>query len=433
MFIQKIFVSLLLSTVSLASSADSSQRIKEESARFKQYPVSLTLESAIARTLANNPQLFQFRFQQQSLAAQRRAMAFSPPTQVHLELENFAGGGAFSGVDSTETTLALSSVIELGGKTRSRIALVDAKSDRLKYERQAATLDVLGALTSLYISCLSTQESIKLAEEGVSLAKKMFDTVEQRSSRGAAPEADVMRARAAIAGAKLRQEALRRKYRAQKVSLASFWGQTKPNFSTLDGSISEFDSSDSFASLYQRAQNSPSIEIFASEARLKNAEIKLAQAQSRADVGWRLGVRQLEETNDTVLVAGVSIPLFASKRNRPAIAAARAERNAVEYKQTDAVLKLHSRLFHAFSQREANIYAVEEIRTNVLPFLQQGLKLTREAYENGRYRYQDWIAAQQDLLAAKRHLIEAATAAQISQALIEQLIAEPLQEGVLTH
>ena len=59
--------------------------------------------------------------------------------------------------------------------------------------------------------------------------------------------------------------------------------------------------------------------------------------------------------------------------------------------------------------------------------------LTRQAYENGRYRYQDWIAAQEELLTAKQQHIESATAAQLNQALIEQLIAEPLATNDLSY
>ena len=430
MFIQKLLIASLLGIISVACFAEPDEPSMEvatvDNAQYARLPATLTLEEAISRTLAKNPQLYQFRFRQQSLAAQRQAMGFSRPVQMEFDVENIAGSGTYSDAENVEMTLALSSVIELGGKAKSRVAIVDAKSDRLEYERQASTLDVLGALNALFIRCLSTQERVELAEEGVKLAREMFNTVEQRSSKGAAPEADAMRARAALAGAKLRLEALRRKLSAQKIELASFWGQSKPNFASLGGSLSEFDSSDSFASLFQRAKNSPSIGVFASEVRLKDAEIKLARAQSRVDVGWRLGVRQFEETNDTALVAGVSIPLFSGSRNQPAIAEARSERKVFEYLQADAILKLRSRLYDAFAQREANIYAVEEIRINILPFLQQALELTGEAYENGRYPYQNWISAQQDLLAAKRHLIEASTAAQLSQALIEQLVAEPL-------
>ena len=433
---RNIIAALLLGSLSLLSWADSTKsslQNTEQVSRRVNASTALTLEDAITRTLKNNPQLYQYRFRQQSLVAQRESSSLSPALNLGLEVENIAGSGEFNGVDSAETTLALSSVIELGAKARSRVAVIDARTDRLNFERQAATLDVLGELTTTFIRSLSTQENIALAMEAVALSEQMLKTVEQRASKGAAPEAEVMRAKAALTRTSIRLQALRSSFKRQKVTLSSFWGGTNPHFTELSGSLSALGSSDDFASLLQRAKHSPAIAIFASEARLKDAEVKLAQAQSRVDIGWQLGVRRFEATDDTALTAGVSIPLFSGKRNRGAVASALAERNAVDYQQADAQLKLHNRLFAAFSQREENKAAVEQFSTQVLPALEQALLLTRQAYENGRYRYQDWIAAQEELLTAKQQHIEAATAAQLNQALIEQLIAEPLATDDLSY
>ncbi len=433
---RNIIAALLLGSLSLVSWADSTKspmQDTEQASRRINTSTALTLEDAISRTLKNNPQLYQYRFRRQSLVAQRETSSLSPALQLGLEVENVAGSGEFNGVDSAETTLALSSVIELGAKARSRVAVIDARTDRLNFERQAATLDVLGELTTTFIRSLSTQENIALAMEAVALSEQMLKTVKQRASKGAAPEAEVMRAKAALTRTSIRLQALRSSFKRQKVTLSSFWGSTNPHFTELSGSLSAFGSSDDFANLLQRAKHSPAIAIFASEARLKDAEIKLARAQSRVDIGWQLGVRRFEETDDTALTAGVSIPLFSGKRNRGAVASALAERNAVDYRQADAQLQLHNRLFAAYSQREENKAAVEQFSSHVLPALEQALRLTRQAYENGRYRYQDWIAAQEELLTAKQQHIEAATAAQLNQALIEQLIAEPLATNDLSY
>jgi cobalt-zinc-cadmium efflux system outer membrane protein len=433
---RSIIAALLLGSLSLFSWADSTKlplQDTEQASRRVNASTTLTLEDAITRTLKNNPQLYQYRFRQQSLLAQRESSSLSPAMNLGLVVENIAGSGEFNGVDSAETTLALSSVIELGAKARSRVAVIDARTDRLNFERQAATLDVLGELTTTFIRSLSTQENIALAMEAVALSEQMLKTVKQRASKGAAPEAEVMRAKAALTRTSIRLQALRSSFNRQKVTLSSFWGGTNPHFTELSGSLSAFGASDDFASLLQRAKHSPAIAIFTSEARLKDAEVKLAQAQSRVDIGWQLGVRRFEETDDTAFTAGVSIPLFSCKRNRGAVASALAERNAVDYQQADAQLKLHNRLFAAFSQREENKAAVEQFSSHVLPALEQALRLTRQAYENGRYRYQDWIAAQEELLTAKQQHIEAATAAQLNQTLIEQLIAEPLATNDLSY
>ena len=394
---------------------------------------ALRLENAVSRTLSQNPELYQYQFREQGLAAQRQVGALSPAIQLDIEVENVGGSGDFRALDSAETTIALSSVIELGDKARSRVAVVDARSDRLNYERQAATLDVLGELATLYIRALSTQENIALAEETAALSERMRNTVEERVSRGAAPEAELMRADAALSRATIQLQSLKASFERQKVGLSRFWGDMNPDFGELTGDLMTFDRASDFSNLFQRAKQSPAIAIFASEARLKEAQVELAQAQSRVDVGWQLGVRRFEETSDTAFTAGVSIPLFSGKRNQGAVASALAERNAVEYQEMDALLQLHNQLFTAFSQRQENKAAVEQFDAQVLPALERALDLTEQAYESGRYRYQDWIVAQEELLAAKQQRIEAATAAQLSQVLIEQLISEPLQANGLLN
>ena len=157
---RNIFAVLLLGSLSLVSWADSTKSPMQNTEQASQ-PINastaLTLEDAITRTLKSNPQLYQYRFRQQSLIAQRESSSLSPALQLGLEVENIAGSGEFNGVDSAETTLALSSVIELGAKARSRVAVIDARTDRLNFERQAATLDVLGELTATFIRSLSTQ------------------------------------------------------------------------------------------------------------------------------------------------------------------------------------------------------------------------------------------------------------------------------------
>jgi cobalt-zinc-cadmium efflux system outer membrane protein len=122
----------------------------------------------------------------------------------------------------------------------------------------------------------------------------------------------------------------------------------------------------------------------------------------------------------------MSIPLFSDKRNKGTVVAAMAERNEVEYKRQAALLRLHTQLFEAYSQRHQHIDAIKVYQNTVLPELSAALTSTQRAYENGRYSYQDWIAAQQALLRAKQALIESAASAALNQVLIEKLTGEQL-------
>ena len=386
----------------------------------------LTLEAAVQKTLHQNPQLHQFTFTRKRLLAEREVNALKPGYEWGMELENFAGTGDTSGFDSAEITVALSSVIELGDKRESRISVVDARLDRFELERQARTLDVLGEVTRAFIQLLGTQEELKLSSEAVALSKGLYKTVQERARRGAASDAEVMRAKAMFTQSQLRQESVRQKLERQKISLARYWGDTAMSYSELEGDLFAFGSPLNFADLYSKVKTSPAITVFASDIRLKEAEVRLAQTQNQADVSWQFGVKRLEESGDTALTLGFSMPLFAERRNRSRVNAALAESNAVAYQRSDRLLALHDRLFTAYSQRQQFITAHQRLQKDIIPDLERALAITREAYDRGRLKYQDWINAQQELLSAKQQLIETASAALLNQAAIEQLTAEPL-------
>lgn len=389
---------------------------------------TLTLNEALTRTLAHNPHLYQYRFTQEALNAQRKTSALRPAMALELEVENFAGSGENEGFDSAETTLALSSVIELGAKRQARVSYADARINQAEWEQQADSLDVLGELTAIYIESLATQANIRLAEESLDLSQSLLKTVKARSVQGATPEAEVMRAQAAVARGEIRLTALVEQFERQKVQLTRFWGDITPAFSTLEGNLFEFGENPGFEQLYARVKTSPALQVLASEARIRDAEVALARTGGRSDLTWRAGIKRFEETGDSAFTAGLSIPLFSNKRSSGEVTAALANRNAVDYAQQDLLLRLHAQLFEAYSLRKQSIAAANKTQNVVIPALENALKLTRQAYESGRYRYLDLIAAQEELLATKQARIDAASTALISQALIEKLSSEALNQ-----
>ena len=103
----------------------------------------LTLERAVAAALLGNPELRSFEFQIHAQDARTRQAGLRPATELTLELENALGTGEYRGAESVEATLALSQLIELGGKREARIAAANAGRGVLDVERQARQLDVL--------------------------------------------------------------------------------------------------------------------------------------------------------------------------------------------------------------------------------------------------------------------------------------------------
>ena len=178
--------------------------------------------------------------------------------------------------------------------------------------------------------------------------------------------------------------------------------------------------------LYAKVEKNPAIQIFAAEERLKEAEVRLAKTQSRADISWSVGVRRFQESDNSALVAGFSMPLFSSKRNSGAVSTALAQRNEIFVQKEVALLNMHTQLFRAFHNRKQAILTVKELQNTIIPVLEEALKETQAAYQRGRYGYLEYVSARQELLSARRTLIESASSALTYGAEIEQLTAEPL-------
>jgi cobalt-zinc-cadmium efflux system outer membrane protein len=258
------------------------------------------------------------------------------------------------------------------------------------------------------------------------LSQSLLKTVQSRSAKGATPEAEVKRAKAALVRAELQLAASMSQFERQKVTLAQFWGVSDPAFTTLSGTLFQYREAEKFDQLFARIQSSPSLQVFLTETRVQEANLTLAKANARSDLTWQIGVRRMEESSDTAFVAGISVPLFSGRRNQGGVRAAEAQRDSAATAEKAALLRLHSELFQAFTLRAQSIDAVSRIKGTAIPALESALELTQRAYRNGRYRYQDLIAAQQELLMAKQSLIESASTALISQAVIEELTGQAL-------
>ena len=387
----------------------------------------LTLKQAIARSLNHHPSLQVYTLRESVLKAEVDTAKLRPPISANLDMENALGTGAFAGFDAAEITFSLSSVIELGGKRQARQSVLSERFDHFDVERRVESLELLGAATRHYIDLLVIQAELVLAKDAMLLAQASVDAVRQRVEAGASPEAELLRARAALAQTKLNADQQQSRLQQLRVALSLYWGETKPHFERVAGSIFEVGSIGDLESFYQRALKNPSMLDLITEKRLRDAELRLARTASRRDISWSVGARSFQEPGNVAFVAGVSVPLLAKQRNHAAVRAAEMKRDEVSLHQEHASHQLYAKLFDVFVQRRAAIEAKQTLETQIIPLLEQAVKATGLAYERGRYSYLEWAAAQQELLVARRSLIQHSASAHAYQVEIEQLTAEPLE------
>jgi len=386
----------------------------------------LTLTLAVKQALQQNPTLKVYPLKKQGLLGEYQTANLKPQYKLNIETEQFAGTGELSGIDSLETTVSLSSVVEMGGKRQSRTGIIASKRSVLETKQQIAALSLLGDVTRKYVTLLAIQQQQSLANEALNLTTSALKIVKNRSKAGVSPAFEVDRAIAAQAKAELTLASIEQQLEYRKISLAAMWGDTRFSYNKLDGDLFSFGNDIDFDSLYARVAQNPMIQLFAAKERLSQSIVRLAKTESTADVSWSIGLRQTQETSDTSLVAGFSMPLISSDRNRGAITTALAKQNEVYIQKDIAILTMHAQLFRAFNNRKQAIRTVRKLKQIIIPSLEKSMLATLKAYQQGRYSYLETVSARQELLSAKRTLIDAAQAALKYGAEIEQLTAEPL-------
>ena len=391
---------------------------------------TLTLSKAIERTLAKNPSLKVFKLRQTAINGQQQVQSLAPGYQLSFEAENFAGTGELKGFDGAEFTVSLSSVIEMGGKRDARRDLGSHRSAILAAQKKIVALDLLAQVTQRYIDVITAQENLALANEATVLAEATLAAVEKRVKAGSTPKAEIKRAMAAVGNARLSTSSKQQQLHYTKIALALLWNErwneSSPSFDKVNGNLYQFSDDVAFEQLFAKIEQNPALLAYASEERLKDAQLRLAKSQSDTDIQWTLGIKQVQDVGDTALVAGFSIPLFASSNNSGAIISAQAERDEVQAKKANNLLNLHNQLQQAYGSRKQAIYTANNLKNTIIPLLEEALDETQMAYQRGLYSYLDFLAARQELLSARQALIQSASAALRFAVEIEQLIAEPL-------
>ncbi|KGJ89455.1 TolC family protein [Thalassotalea sp. ND16A] len=386
----------------------------------------LTLSAAIKRTLQQNPALQVFKFRQAALAGQQQTQNLTPGYELGFEIENFAGTGDLGALDSSEFTVSISSIIEIGDKRAARVGVVQNRSLLLAAERKIQALTLLAQVTRRYIDVLAAQERVALAKEASQLAEDTLAEVEKRAKAGNSPKAEVKRAMAALGNTRLTLSAEQQRFEYSKVALTLLWNETTPTFAQVDGNLFHFSEDVAFTTLFAKAKQNPAVLAFATEQRLKDAELRLARSNSATDIQWSVGIKQMQEVDDTALTASFSVPLFAQKNNTGAIITAQAARDEVVARKAASLVKLHRQLYRAFANRKQAIFTVNSLKDSIIPTLTDALAETQLAYQQGLYSYLDYLTVRQELLFARRAMIDSAAAALQFGTDIEELIAEPL-------
>jgi cobalt-zinc-cadmium efflux system outer membrane protein len=392
---------------------------------------AITLQEAVERTLANNFSIKTANIDVNIENARRDAGALSTPYTLDAEIENFGGTDNVSGFDSSETTLQLSKVLELGDKRQYRTDLGDAQVELARTQVSVQELELAAEVSRRYAALLKRQEQIKLIAESVVISSRTLEIVQRRVAVGRASEAEQSSAVVALARTELIGKRLQFELAGARVELSTLWGNMNPDFDRVAGNIGSLPSLPDYSDLQARLMENPQLRKIAMNRRVLSAQRRLTESRRRPDVKLSAGVRHLAATDDMAMVFSFSMPFGSSGRAEPLVNVADMEIAKTPMTHNDRLLKVQSALFGFYQTLLAMRGELDILQNEIIPEAERAVQFYERGFELGSNSLLELTAAQERSLSLSGEALDAAVSFHLTLIEIESLLGSISPGGAL--
>jgi len=388
----------------------------------------LKLRQALALALARSPELASFAWDVRRAEAEKLQAGMIPNPELEAEFENFGGTREFGGTGALETTIALSQVVELGGKRAKRVTVAGAETQLAGWDYEAKRLAVFTEVTRRFVAVLAAQEKLSLAREDRTLARATLDAVVKRVSAGKAAATEKSRAAVELASARLRVGGLQRQLKIASHRLAATWGSRRATFTRAIGDLEKTSPLPRADGLADGLRQNPELARWAAEVRQRRAALALAKAGGVPDVTVGVGYRHFRDTdeNDRAMLVTVGIPVPVFDQNRGAIAKAKFGVLKARSEQDAAETALRADLEEAYQTLAGAHEEATSLQDEVVPAARAAYEAARKSFDAGKTEFLDVVDAQRTLVSTREQYVEALADYHQAVADVEGLIGRPL-------
>jgi len=389
-------------------------------------PPPLSLAQALQRALAANPRLTAAERDIGIASGLKVQAGVLPNPDLSFELDNALGSGRFKGLQSAETNLQLSQVVELGGKREARLAAGEAGISTAVWQERAARLEVLSETAIAFITVVSAQRRIEIFDEQISDLDQLIPLLQKRVEEGASSPAETLRAQVAADLVRVDRERARTQLATARRDLAMLMGDSVPRFGEAVGRLASIGQPAPFQSVLQAIEANPQLMRWTAVTAQRNAELILARLKPIPDVQLSAGWRHFQDTNDNGVRLGVSVPLPVFDQNTGNIMAAQEALAKAGAERTVNRLVLISVAGRAYDALNGALAELRLLRTSVIPNARSAAETIQNGYLQGRFTLLELLDVRGSVLQALLREQEALQNFHIAVATIEGLIGNPL-------
>ncbi len=361
----------------------------------------ISLSDALSQGTETSPRLVQAKALAEATEARARQAGVSPNPEIGLDVEDIAGTGAFSGLRSMETTIAISQRLELGGKRSARVAVARAERDIAFLAYQRAHVDLAFDIRVAFAQLQASDDRVNLARENVGRAEELAKTANILVEVGRDPPLRRLRADALLAEAKAEEAQRFGDLLAARRLLATLIGSVDSELSALPSNAEEQ------APAMAAGISNLDEKLVEAERDAADARIKLARSNSVPDITASGGIRRFSEGRETAFIVGVSIPLPFRDRNRGNIEAAQSESIAANAALSIARLDASRARYDASIMLGAADVRLEALSGAGIAQAEEAVRIASIGYSAGKFSLVELIDSQTALNSAKLSVIEA--------------------------
>ncbi|QQX82571.1 TolC family protein [Shewanella sp. KX20019] len=379
----------------------------------------------LEQSLLHNIALKSFPYEDRAKEALALQAGIKPNPQLKVSVENILGTGDKQGVENAEISLALSQLIELGGKRQRRIDYAYADQKQAMSDYELLRLDVLAQSTERYYQLLRLQALQQWIARRMTVEANALEAIKVRANAGSVIQADVSKMALRLAQSTSAKQRIDGDVSVAQKRLAAMWS-SEVNFNRANEKLKLVNVLPTAASVLNAIETAPQYLKLLSVERLMVAKRRMEESKGRADITVGVGVKSYDGFDDGALMVNFAMPLQFSNPNEGNILAAKANEDKANEQQRLARAQLKLTLLEVHQSMMNSAKQANYITSNVRPLAKQLLEHTQTAYQTGQANVLQLVDAQSELFTIERELIEAKAAVYYDLLALERITGQSM-------
>ena len=367
----------------------------------------LTFAQALVRAAVGAPSLQAAALQTEAARASARAAGALPDPKLTAGVEGFPISGPFAGHpsrdDFSDVRVGIMQDVPNKGRRQAAVASATAAISQAEAARLVELRKVKVATALAWIDVAYAERRLAAVDQVLASLRPLWDAQtsavaagRQRPGQALSP----IQMRATLEDQRSEQVANLAGARAE---LTRWTGETAPS---VVGAPPDFNIDP--GQLRAALETSPTLLAYRSAASRADADVNAARAAERPDWGWEVAYQRRDPAFGDMVSAGVtvSLPLFASTRQAPLLAARRADASRVHADREDARRGLAAQLDADLADHDMHHEQWMRTTGTVVPAATQRADLETASYAAGTASLADVLDAVTALANAKLTALE---------------------------